>query len=102
MGGEEPRAPGWYPDPWRPDGERYFDGTSWSRDHVDALPEPSPLRSRSRWGRRIGGLVAVVGAVAAVGLVALGGGGGSSHAAAPSTTASSVIASTTTSTRPSF
>lgn len=29
---ESTRAPGWYPDPWGTDDERYFDGTAWARE----------------------------------------------------------------------
>lgn len=29
---ESTRAPGWYPDPWGTDHERYFDGSAWARD----------------------------------------------------------------------
>lgn len=100
MAGEEPRAPGWYPDPWGGDGERYFDGTSWSRDNLHELPDPFAERAKSRLPWIIGGVVALV-AVAAIAVVALGGSGGSSHAAAPSTTASSLGASTTTTTNAS-
>jgi hypothetical protein len=99
MSGEEPRAPGWYPDPWGGEGERYFDGTSWSRDNLHALPDPFATRSRSWIGWLIGGVVAL-GVVAAIAVVALGGSSSSSHAAAPSTTASSLAPSTTTTTGP--
>ena len=29
---DENRAPGWYPDPWGSDTNRYFDGSAWARD----------------------------------------------------------------------
>ena len=29
---ESVRDPGWYPDPWGTDGERYFDGGAWARE----------------------------------------------------------------------
>jgi hypothetical protein len=98
MAGEEPRAPGWYPDPWGGEGERYFDGTSWSRDNLHALPDPFATRSRSWIGWVISGVVALV-AVAAIAVFALRASSGSSHAAAPPTTTSSLGPSTTTTTR---
>jgi hypothetical protein len=100
MAGEEPRAPGWYPDPWGGEGERYYDGKSWSRDNVAALPDPFATRSRSWIGWIIGGVVAIA-AVVAIAVVALSASGGSSPAATPSKTASSLGASTTTTTNAS-
>lgn len=37
-----PPSPGWYPDPQGSGGDRWFDGTSWSTDHVRAAPTPPP------------------------------------------------------------
>jgi hypothetical protein len=99
MSGEEPRAPGWYPDPWGGSGERYFDGTSWARDVVDALPDPRPKRRGGRLTWAVGGVVAV-GAIATVAYVALGNAGEPSSLSA--TTTSSRGRSTTTTTRPTI
>ena len=33
-------APGWYDDPTRADGLRWFDGQAWT-EHVSARPEPA-------------------------------------------------------------
>lgn len=44
-----PRDPGWYPDPWSPDGtgERYFDGTAWL-PNVKHLGDQSGKRARRK------------------------------------------------------
>lgn len=59
---EPPRPPGWYSDPWgtTPDAQRYFDGTSWSRNDSPEVSGGSGPRRRSRWWLP---LVLVVGAV---------------------------------------
>jgi hypothetical protein len=100
MSGQEPRPPGWYPDPWGGDGERYFDGTSWSRDAVDAPTGPPPKRSGARMAWAAGGVVAV--AAVAVAVITLGGNGDSSPTAGTSTTTSAFGEGTTSSTRPSL
>jgi len=87
-GPEQPRAPGWYPDPWSAtgEGERYFDGKRWGtnerplgRHSTTETVVPiakgrrrrrARLRARSRgpssWDRRTVATIVVV-----VGLVAL-------------------------------
>lgn len=50
--GEDPTAPGWYPDPWSAtgEGERYFDGNRWGSSekplarHSVATREPDPVK----------------------------------------------------------
>jgi hypothetical protein len=95
--GDEPRAPGWYPDPWGGEGERWFDGTSWSRDRVDDLPAPGhdPRRRRRRG---LGAVVAILLAAAAVGAVFVfaGGGEGTSDEAGSATTTAREASTTTT------
>jgi len=46
----EPPSPGWYRDPKRPGGRRYWDGHAWvDVDGVsDAPPDPSPVTSAPR------------------------------------------------------
>ena len=63
---DEPRAPGWYPDPWSAtEGEkRYFDGTAWVRNEsVAGNVVKAPRRRRSMWW--IGALVLVIAAAVA-------------------------------------
>jgi hypothetical protein len=96
---DEPRAPGWYPDPWGGDGERWFDGTSWSRDRVDEVPVPRPGDRPRRRG--LGALVAIVVVAAAVGawfVLAPGDDGASDDAGSVPGVAGA--SSTTSSTRP--
>jgi len=55
----EPHQPGWYRDPRRPGGRRYWDGHAWvDVDGVtDSEPEPSPVAAAPRLiaQRRSGG-----------------------------------------------
>ena len=66
--------PGWYPDPWGLSPARWWDGTNWT-GYIAAAPTPErtwiPPR-RSREGALRGGLIALVGLVAALALSALG------------------------------
>jgi Protein of unknown function (DUF2510). len=58
---DEPRGPGWYPDPWSAtEGEkRYFDGTAWVRNESVAPSVGTlPRRRRSTWW--LGAVVLVV------------------------------------------
>lgn len=50
------RGPGWYPDPYGPDGWRWWDGQQWGRTTTDINPEPAPLTSHLWF---VGGIVAV-------------------------------------------
>src|SRR5690242_16968972 len=73
-----PIAPGWYPDPWRAGGQRWWDGTAWT-DHTaggayPTAPDPHQELDESRraavWakrgfiaycgGRLVGALVSVI------------------------------------------
>jgi hypothetical protein len=92
---DEPRGPGWYPDPWGGGGERWFDGTSWSRDRVDDLPPPKGRRGRRRRG--LGVVVAIVlAAVAVAAVFVLARNDGASDDAASVTTRPRDAATTTT------
>ena len=66
--------PGWYPDPWGLSPARWWDGTNWT-GYIAAVPTPErtwiPPR-RSLEGALRGGLIALVGLVAALALSALG------------------------------
>jgi hypothetical protein len=96
----EPRSPGWYPDPWGGDGERWFDGTSWSRDAVDDRPAPRPGGGRTRRG--LLGLVAILGVAAAVGAWFLLAPGDDTSDDSTSSTSGSGPSTTTTTTNPSL
>jgi hypothetical protein len=73
-GPEQPREPGWYPDPWSATGagERYFDGKRWGTNerplgrHTATTLEPRRRRARG-WDRRtVVGVTVVVALIAAV------------------------------------
>jgi hypothetical protein len=64
--------PGWYPDPYQPGSNRWWDGTTWTEHSQPATGGPAPSR-RSKLPWIIGGATLAAVAIIAAAVVLLGG-----------------------------
>ena len=73
MGTGSTTPPGWYPDPYQPGSNRWWDGTGWSQHSQPAPPAGPPPSGRSKVPWIIGGAALVLVAIIAAAVVLLGG-----------------------------